>query len=787
MVSYRPISGAETAPGEALAGVGSSLMRSGDYLFQVAKHEKEKADTLRAEDAFNQLREKQLDLTAGEQNGFVQKKGADVARTPTFFKDHSAKLSDVVKQLSDTLTPEQKIKFKHRADVATYQFQHDILNHITKENGTYAEQVYKGVVEQERMEATARWQDPNAIALSIARTQAAVNREADRVGAPPEYREATLLTEESKIHGSVIAQMLANNDYKRAGAWLEQNKGRIDATVSAHVQKALKDGTEKEAFNNYQREFIEQGRDVPSLNELEKRVAADPTLKEDRQNLLLGRIDNRRTMLINQQIASHDRTVRQLRAEIGRVDNDIKQGYEPSLETLAPLFAAAKGTEVEGEMQRLINHANLTSKFRRTPAMGREAFLSQLDAQVRKDPAKFDIGMVKGFEAIHKSMVEQARENPVGFVVKQGFVDPSTPGAGPLDFAKPEAIDLPARFLLARQAARDHSVPVKPLQPAEVAMLTNAVRNMPPEAKRDYFGKLALSSKNDFDGYKAMMNQIAPDDPVTAAGGIAAMRGLTTDKGRVLADVIFRGQAYMNPPKKEDGSPVGQPVQLPPEKKMVEAFNNKVGDAFDGKPEARNIYLQTARAIYAEKMVSGNNYKGKGDQSGELNSTVWQASINMALGAEPVSRNGRYVIPPPGMDSGQFKDAIDERLKAVAPRLPKDVPLERARNLPLENVGDGVYAIRSGDSKLMGNDGKPIVIDLNRPSPAPERRTTTQPVDIDRRVMKADVVGSSSRGQIHQRNIAELEREISKSTDVKKIAIWRAEIASERQQMQAIR
>lgn len=792
IASYRTPGGAE-APALALAQVGQDLDREGDQAFRIQKHEQEKQDTLRAEDAFTQLREKALELMTHEQNGFVHKKGADVARNPAMFQQYGDLLKEAARQIGGALdNDEQRQKFGSRAGVATYQFKHDLVNHIIKEKGAYAEQVFKSTLDHELQEATTRWQDANAIALSLQRSLAAVEREGERVGAAPEAREATLRAHESKVHAAVIAQALAAGDYAHANTWYELHKGQIDAGTAAVVGKALKDGTQKQLFNAYNREFIDGGRDVPGLNALERKVAEDETLDETRKNLLLGRIDNRRIQIVTQQQAAAERQERLLGGQIRQMTDGILKGYEPNAEQMTPIINAASGTVLEPAVRNMVNLANETRKFRLMPPIAQEAYIAQLDAAVRRDPSKADVGMVDKYREIHKQQKEQARENPVGFMLSQGFVDPKDPGVQPLDLSKPDtlAVQLAARFNLARHVERTYSAPFKPLQPEELRTLKTTVDKLAPEHRSGFFGQLATSSgaATDARNFAGMMNQLSPDDPVMAAGGMAAMRGLTTDAQRKTSDVIFRGQAYLNPPRKQDGDPVKSFITMPPEKDMVTKFNDIVGNAYDGAPGARNIALQTARAIYAEKIVTGANASGSSKQDGVLDNAIWRSSVNMALGGDPIEHRGRMVLPPPGSDASKFKDGIEERIRVLekSGRLAEGTTAATLRGLPLVNKSDTSYIFRSGDSKVVDKDGKEIVLDftrppdamLTRPIRAPEAGAAPTGVGAQ---PGADVIGGARRSgaELHRENIRQLDREIARVKDPRARAVLEAERASE--------
>ena len=82
VASYRGATGAETTGGETQMRMASQLGRSADEMFAAIKVEEEKTNTTRAEEAFSKLREKQLDLTLGEENGYYNLKGSAALNRP---------------------------------------------------------------------------------------------------------------------------------------------------------------------------------------------------------------------------------------------------------------------------------------------------------------------------------------------------------------------------------------------------------------------------------------------------------------------------------------------------------------------------------------------------------------------------------------------------------------------------------------------------------------------------------------------------------------------------------
>jgi hypothetical protein len=151
------------------------------------------------------------------------------------------------------------------------------------------------------------------------------------------------------------------------------------------------------------------------------------------------------------------------------------------------------------------------------------------------------------------------------FAARQSLLKPEDPAAKPIDFSDINKIgdQLQARFTVMRAMQDRYQAPAKPLTREEVDALSGALKAAPVAQKTQIFSQLVNASGNDFDGYKAMVAQIAPDDPVTAHAGIMAGRGrMSTDAGfkpdpgqaTNVAQLILQGQAVLRPNRKEDGT-----------------------------------------------------------------------------------------------------------------------------------------------------------------------------------------------------------------------------------------
>lgn len=253
VVSYQPETQADDFASKMLIGVGEKIGQAGDVLNRVFREEEERVNTLAAEEAFNKLRESQIDLTIGE-NGFVKRQSGDAVNQP-ILKEYVDKFNLSAKEIESGLTNDKQVElFRRRARISGIQLKQEILNHVTKEQGVYSAQVFKGTLDVETQNAVSRYQDPNGIAVSLERINAAVKSESERNGWPPEVEESVRANAFSKVHRGVIERMLANDDDISASEYYKQNKKQIsgpDGRDSVEIEKALEIGsTRGEAQRN---------------------------------------------------------------------------------------------------------------------------------------------------------------------------------------------------------------------------------------------------------------------------------------------------------------------------------------------------------------------------------------------------------------------------------------------------------------------------------------------------------------------------------------------------------
>lgn len=228
---------------------GHALSRAGSELHQVFIEEQKRIDTAKVEDAYNQLRNSQLDLTIGEKDGFQAIKGGDAIKRP-LLKDYTQRFTDTSKTLADALdNDDQRAMFKKRSEVSQTQFTQDLLQHLYKENDVYQKQVTTATLDTEFRSASAKWNAPAEVMASLVRIDAAIDREADRQGLPPEMRADLKMKEAAKVHSAVIGQALAEKKFDYAKSWFDTHQDQIDAPTAKLLSKEVENASQKQVFN----------------------------------------------------------------------------------------------------------------------------------------------------------------------------------------------------------------------------------------------------------------------------------------------------------------------------------------------------------------------------------------------------------------------------------------------------------------------------------------------------------------------------------------------------------
>lgn len=217
------------------------------------------------------------------------------------------------------------------------------------------------------------------------------------------------------------------------------------------------------------------------------------------------------------------------------------------------------------------------------------------------------------------------------------------------------------------------------------------------------------------EAYRAIIQQLRPDSPVTAnAGEMVAMRNVMVKRGlfsntfvdpAVVAERMLRGEALLNPTKadkKEDGT--GKVFPMPPAAKFDAQVFTQLGDAFAMSPKAAQIALQSIRAYYAGEASV------RGIYSDQINSELLNEAVQNVTGGITTIAN-KKVIRPWGMSEGAFVDLAHEAFTQAMRN--NGLPENLWGRAKLYNDVNDTYLVRNGDLPLIGKDGQQIRIKVD--------------------------------------------------------------------------
>jgi len=313
-----------------------------------------------------------------------------------------------------------------------------------------------------------------------------------------------------------------------------------------------------------------------------------------------------------------------------------------------------------------------------------------------------------------------AQQNKIGNAQPLNFNDQAAFGA-----------ELNRRTGVAATMQQTYGTPYTLLTKAEATTLNQGFQRMTTQQRLGYLDAIR-TSVTDPVAYRSIMQQVAPDSPVTAMAGmilhkqnpVIVPHTFSSDEvyqQKDVAAIMLEGEALLNPnklDKSENGK--GKTFPLPKEQDMRDQFTGAVGKAFAADPEGASFAYQAVKAYYVGKSAR------EGDISGTIDSGRMKEAINAVIGGVTDVNGKGEVVRPWGMTEERFKNgaraAYDKAIEAAGY---KGSPLDNYGAYGLQSAGDSKYLLRTGTGYLTQRDGTPIVLDLTeKPSLASKIPTT---------------------------------------------------------------
>lgn len=327
---------------------------------------------------------------------------------------------------------------------------------------------------------------------------------------------------------------------------------------------------------------------------------------------------------------------------------------------------------------------------------------------------------------------KQRSEDPAQYALSNGIG-----GSQPLDFSDQKKFGdgLAARAGVAATMQDTYQTPFAMLSKAEASTMNRGFQTMTTQQRLGYLGTIKDRVTDPF-AYRAVLQQIAPDSPVTAAAGMilskqkpVVVKGMFSDtvySQQDVAGLMLEGESLLNPnkaSKEQDGK--GRVLPMPPEKDLRSQFNSFVGRAFAGSPMVADFSYQGVKAYYAGKSAR------EGDVSGVIDSGRLKESINAVIGGVSNINGKGEVVRPWGMSESAFRDGAQREFNsAMSASGLKGTQFDNFGVYGLESVGGDSYLVRTGSGSLLNpKTGQPIVLNLgDRPDLSKLIPTDSMPV-----------------------------------------------------------
>lgn len=217
VAQYHPTTGFEESGAQSMAHTSAEFEQAAHVVLQA----KEQQDTLAAEDAYNKLRQTQIDLTYGP-NGIVNQKGA-AAMNRDLPAEYGGQLVKAADGLAKGLgNDNQRTMFARRAALSRQDVMQVAGHHQAHQSDVYANQVLEGTLDTESRVAAAG----GDIQTSMLRMSAAIDRHAQRFGTAEQEVTALKMKAADSLWSSKIKAMVYT-DPVAASALYKQHSAEI--------------------------------------------------------------------------------------------------------------------------------------------------------------------------------------------------------------------------------------------------------------------------------------------------------------------------------------------------------------------------------------------------------------------------------------------------------------------------------------------------------------------------------------------------------------------------------
>ncbi|MBA5203090.1 hypothetical protein H2Y57_05235 [Pectobacterium aroidearum] len=622
-------------------------------------------------------------------------------------------------------------------------------------NESIRQQVEDGTLRADQVEdvyheAVGKLEKPQFAGLGIAETQVAEGGlkryESDGLTTAQGYARAALKIEARDQVDSGLDKLGKLANYPDAdieklnnmsSAYAEQ--GRI--AYGAQWAKVRQNWIDKNWLNQAQQKLMEARNNGGALSDFSNQLTSEKgfyidKLDPDKRNALLNQAMNYQITLENRARAAEAKR----EALAARTYNSFAQQVYSDLPTTAEqqerLIASTRGTSVEAEVKDLLSDQDTIRKVISSGPAESQNYVNNLYAELNAnggDMRQWRLAqrLTTAVQKNNKQLMETPllfNQNRTGDAVTPIDMTALNPTAAAAMSAM-EGADITQKFgasITDRSATIDAvrsntgvNVPRRLLLPQEASYLSGELKKQSVEGQAGLLSRLRNAVNNDTD-YQSIMQQIAPDSPITAYAGSLAVTDtpLTVESnyfsddvtvtGQQVAQRLLTGNQILNPSKEqrnEDGSPKNFPV--PPQKEFTAAIADKLDNVFANMPQAYQQSDQAIRSYYVARAAE------KGLITGVVDQGILDESIKAVIGTV-VNVNGQKTIAPWGMSELSFKTASKRAFSdAITSQGLPAAALDKFDSMGMQYVGKDQYLMIYGKSPLLDPSGKKVIINLS--------------------------------------------------------------------------
>lgn len=220
-------------PADAFGGVQAERVQQlGNLGMKVAQQFRDDADQSRIDDALNQLRERELDYTYGEKDGYTRLKGVQALQRESkkpLSDEYSERFGTDIDGIEQSLGNErQRALFRQRANERLTQFRGNLMGYEAQENQTYQLSVAEGTINTATREIAAFYNDPAKIDEGVASIRAAAYKDGRLRGLAAEQIDARAIKAVSGAHLAAVDQAIGTGNPLYAEQYLRTYKDQMD-------------------------------------------------------------------------------------------------------------------------------------------------------------------------------------------------------------------------------------------------------------------------------------------------------------------------------------------------------------------------------------------------------------------------------------------------------------------------------------------------------------------------------------------------------------------------------